>query len=44
MKQRYKNSKEVNVGMVMNLKVGRRDKTSTKIRGFVGGCHLCIKI
>ena len=36
MKERYKNSKEVNVGMVVNLKVDRRDRTSTKIRGLVG--------
>ena len=36
MKERYKNSKEVNVGMVVSLKVDRRDRPSTTIRGLVG--------
>ena len=35
-KERYKNRIEVNIGMVVNLKVDRKDRASTKIRGLVG--------
>ena len=36
MREGYKNRIEVNIDMVVNLKVDRRDRTSTKSRGLVG--------